>query len=161
MTCEITDLSESPAPDPLLMPARRYAAGLREIGEKSPAGASMDGRSLEAGAYYIDRLADEVVRLRADRAEYAGVALAGLAGIVGIPEAGYLVDGGPGLLASDLAGLRREVGRLRAEGDRLRAALASIAAFAPDEGSAIDPSTQIATFAKQVARGALGGGGES
>jgi hypothetical protein len=65
----------------------------------------MRGYSLVAGADYIDRLADEVIRLRA--------------------------------------------------------ALASIAAFAPDEGSAIDPSTQIATFAKQVARGATGGGGGS
>jgi hypothetical protein len=82
------------------MPARKWAAGIREIVDRWPKD-RISGRSLAAGADYIDRLADEVIRLRA--------------------------------------------------------ALESIAAFAPDEGGAIDPHTQIAVFAKQTARGATGG----
>jgi hypothetical protein len=118
MTCEITDLSGTS--DPPLMPARKYAAGLREIVARRPED-RISGRSLVRGAEFIEQLADEVERLR--------------------------------------AGSRHDCWAWRLERDRLRAALASIAAFAPDEASTIDPHTQIATFARRTARGATGGGG--
>jgi hypothetical protein len=139
MTCEIKPV-DGPFPD--LAPARKYAAGLREIGAKCPAGASIGGGSLEAGADYIDRLADEVIRLRAR--------LLVIRSIIGLPpDSDYILDRLEALVVAEIMTIR------------LQAALESIAAFAPDEGSAIDPSTQIATFARRTAREALGGGGES
>lgn len=61
----------------------------------------------------------EFDRLRADRDEYARIALVGLSGLVPTPEKGYVRDGGPGLLAADLAAMRGEVARLKALAERL------------------------------------------
>jgi hypothetical protein len=51
----------------------------------------------------------EAAKLRAERDAYAFEALAALAGAgIGTPAAGYVKDGGPGLLASDIKRLAKE-----------------------------------------------------
>lgn len=57
----------------------------------------------------IRQLEDEVERLKAERDEYARVALVGLSGIVPTPEKGYVADGGPSQLKADFQALRKLV----------------------------------------------------
>lgn len=83
----------------------------------------------------------EIERLTRERDEYASVALAGLSGLVGTPERGYVKDGGPGLLADDFRRLRLEFDRLADECRRLASGLD------PEPGPAVryDDTDTLAT----------------
>jgi hypothetical protein len=76
----------------------------------------------EVAAGWRDRFRAAEARVKALEAErdaYASAALAGLAGLVGTPEKGYVKDGGPGLLRDDMRRMRAKVKALEADARRL------------------------------------------
>lgn len=77
---------------------------LRHLANEDPGNCRLDEVRL---------MATEIERLRAEVERYATEALLALAGVVPTPEKGYGVDGGPGLMGSDIRRLRGEFEGLR------------------------------------------------